>query len=116
MRRLNDLSDHAIALGPDSGAFVIPNPTTGVVLRVVASVGAGWDHVSVSRPDRCPSWDEMELVKRTFFLPHEAAMQLHVPVTEHINHHPYCLHLWRPHGREIPRPPGWMVGPEPSGR
>ena len=25
--------------------------------------------------------------------------------------HPHCLHLWRPLDAEIPRPPGWMVGP-----
>jgi hypothetical protein len=32
-----------------------------------------------------------------------------VPIVEHINCHPYCLHLWRPHNVEIPRPPSWMV-------
>ena len=26
---------------------------------VIASDGAGWEHVSVSRRDRCPTWDEM---------------------------------------------------------
>jgi hypothetical protein len=46
----------------------------------------------------------------------ETAMQLHVPVTEHLNCHKYCLHLWRPHGVEIPRPPGWMVAPTRPGK
>ena len=45
------------------------------------------------------------------FWPDEAAMQLHVPASDHINCHPYCLHWWRPIGQEIPRPPSWMVGP-----
>jgi hypothetical protein len=36
-------------------------------------------------------------------------MQLHVPVSDHINRHPYTLHLWRPHALEIPRPPAEFV-------
>ena len=82
-------------------------------LRIVASWApwSGWDHVSVSLPDRCPTWDEMERVKRAFFHPHEAAMQLHVPVSDHVNLHPYCLHIWRPHYMPIPMPPGIFVGP-----
>lgn len=79
-------------------------------LRVIASNDMGWDHVSVSCADRCPTWEEMEHVKRSFFWPHETCMQLHVPEAEHINCHPYCLHIWRPHALPIPRPENWMVG------
>ncbi len=80
-------------------------------LRIVASWGGGWEHVSVSHRDRCPTWEEMEAIARHFW-PNEAAMQLHVPASDHINVHPHCLHWWRPIDAEIPRPPGWMVGPE----
>lgn len=82
----------------------------GVSLRIIATINDGWDHVSVSTQHRCPTWDEMEFVKREFFHPHETAMQLHVPPSDHVNIHPYCLHLWRPNdGREIPRPPAELV-------
>lgn len=84
----------------------------GEEIRIIASNGEGWDHVSVSLQRRCPTWEEMERVKRMFFMPDETAMQLHVPPTEHISHHPYCLHMWRPHGEEIPMPPSYMVGPK----
>jgi hypothetical protein len=107
------------------GAFVIPftfetqrkMPVGKVLfvqrseLLVVASTGEGWDHVSVSLEDRCPTWEEMEFIKKLFFRDDETAMQLHVPETDHVNVHPNCLHLWRPNdGREIPRPPSIMVG------
>lgn len=92
------------------GAFFIPSPATGTTLKVIASVGEGWDHVSVSLPNRCPNWTEMERVKRLFFRDDETAMQLHVPPTDHINNHPFCLHLWRPLVGSIPRPPGILVG------
>jgi hypothetical protein len=96
------------------GMFDLPCPRTGVTLVCLASAGGGWDHVSVSLPNRCPNWLEMDHVKRAFFENHETAMQLHVPVADHINEHPYCLHLWRPNdGREIPRPPASFVMSKP---
>ena len=78
-------------------------------MRIIASTGIGWDHVSVSLANRCPEWQEMEHVKRLFFTETETAMQLHLPPSEHISLHPYCLHLWRPQNAEIPRPPAIMV-------
>ncbi|CAA7621144.1 hypothetical protein [Magnetospirillum sp. UT-4] len=93
------------------GVFIVSSPVDRAPLRVIASVGEGWDHVSVSRRNRCPNWTEMEHVKRLFFREDETAMQLHVPPADHVNLHPHCLHLWRPHNVEIPRPPADMVGP-----
>lgn len=109
MKNLADLSEYALELGMDGGAFRIPHHSTGVELRVIASSGGGWDHVSVSLPNRCPNWIEMEFVKRLFFFSDEVAMQLHVPTSDHINFHPHCLHIWRPHGQQIPLPPVEMV-------
>lgn len=93
------------------GKFNVPSKIDGQNLQVVASSGMDWDHVSVSRTNRCPNWPEMEQIKHLFFKDDETAMQLHVPPSDHINVHPYCLHIWRPHKGEIPRPPGFMVGP-----
>lgn len=97
--------------GDDKGGMFIV-PVEGVELRVIASSDAGWDHVSVAplNEARCPTWGEMDAIKRLFFLRDETAMQLHVPELEHINDHPYCLHMWRPIRGVIHRPPGWMVG------
>jgi hypothetical protein len=78
-------------------------------LRVIVGVGSGWDHVSVSKRYSTPTWDDMCWMKRLFFRDDECAMQLHVPIADHINIHEHCLHLWRPHDLEIPRPPQEMV-------
>jgi hypothetical protein len=96
------------------GCFRVPSPIDGQELVIVASSDAAWEHVSVSRGNRCPNWPEMEFVKRKFFKDDETAMQLHVPVSDHISAHPHCLHIWRPLQQPIPRPPGWMVAPSPS--
>lgn len=89
-----------------NGAF---QPPMQRHLRVVCSDGGGWDHVSVSCADRCPTWDEMEWVKRQLFDPKDCCVQLHPPIEEYVNRHPYCLHIWRPQNWEMPRPPVWMV-------
>ena len=93
-----------------AGMFTLPSPVDGEPLHVLAAQGMGWDHVSVSRDDRCPVWEEMEFIKHRFFQGHETAMQLHVPQADHINVHPRCLHLWRPLSGAIPRPPAVLVG------
>jgi hypothetical protein len=93
------------------GRFYIPSPVDKAPMCVVASSGMDWDHISVSRKNRCPNWPEMEFAKHLFFKDDETAMQLHVPPSDHINVHPFCLHIWRPLNGEIPRPPSIMVGP-----
>lgn len=97
------------APGTDDGGCFVVRSDHGVDLSVIAATGEGWDHISVSTPTRCPTWAEMEQVKRLFFKPDETAMQLHVPPRAHISVHPHCLHLWRPHDAPIPVPPVWMV-------
>lgn len=93
-----------------NGCFIFQHPATNAELKVIASSGEGWDHVSVSANNRCPNWIEMDYIKRLFFKPDECAIQYHVPEVEHINCHPFCLHLWRPQEGEIPMPPKEMVG------
>lgn len=89
--------------------FQPSSPVTAEMLLVVCSIGHGWDHVSVSLGHRCPTWAEMEWVKRTLFKSDEVVMQLHVPPKDHINIHPNVLHLWRPQNCEIPLPPKELV-------
>lgn len=98
------------------GVFKIPYGSQ--VLVVIATDGVnndpdsrGWDHVSVSLSDRCPTWQEMCFVKELFFRDDECVMQLHPPKKDWVNDHPYCLHLWRPLNQDIPRPPSILVGP-----
>jgi hypothetical protein len=76
----------------------------------IVTTSDGWDHISVSLEDRCPTWDELEAVKKLFARHDETFVQYHVPVDEHVNIHPYCLHLWRPNdGRELIKPPSELV-------
>lgn len=99
----------------NAGAFWIPRSPGLPPLAVIASDGSdgtvdhGWEHVSVSLPNVCPTWAEMSKVKEIFWDPEDVVMQLHVAASQHINVHPYCLHMWRPRATPIPLPPVWMV-------
>jgi hypothetical protein len=92
--------------GPYEGAFQFRDGLT-----VICSNGDGWEHVSVSRKSKMPSYEDMDRIKRLFWDDEDLVMQLHMPVSEHINFHPFTLHMWRPLTARIPQPPYWMVGP-----
>ena len=94
-----------------NGAFRVRCPGRGELFLVVSD-GTGWEHISVSTENRCPVWEEMEWVKRRFWDEGDTVMQFHVPLRDHVNVHPFCLHLLRPAKGEPPRPPSWMVGPK----
>ncbi len=93
----------------NNGAFVV-RLQRGQEVFVIASDQLGWEHVSVSRKDRCPTWDEMCQVKSMFWGVDDCVVQYHPPESEYVNNHPFCLHLWRPVGVELPAPPSLMVG------
>ena len=71
---------------------------------------AGWDerakdgkpleHVSVSLDRRCPTWNEMSMIKDIFWEDEECVVQFHPPKSQYVNTHPYCLHMWRKVGWE----------------
>lgn len=99
--------------GDPFGLFEL-RTNAGERLRVLASPGSDeipWEHVSVSTPTRCPTWEEMAWVKSLFFDDEEAVVQFHPPRAHYVNYHPYCLHLWRPLGVELALPPTIAVGP-----
>jgi hypothetical protein len=114
MRDLTELKQYAIEIenviiGYGGGAYQFTSPIDGQPLIVIASNGGGWDHVSVSRRNRCPNWFEMEYIAERFFKENEYAIQYHVPKSDHINIHPYTLHWWRPQELELLLPPKIMV-------
>lgn len=122
----------------NNGAFFIPTgiPTADdgeydpldyadeQLLVVIASDGAGWEHVSVHvsvrKPNRqgqfvphhdeTPSWEEMCSVKDLFWGDDDCVVQFHPPKKEYVNDHENCLHLWRPVGYNIMTPSSILVG------
>ena len=111
--------------GLTAGKFLIPVENEDLGFCVIASDGAGWDHVSVSMwtssgpAGRCPTWEEMCIVKALFFDEAEAVVQFHPPKSQYVSGEStggaakWCLHLWRPQSKRnrIKLPPTELVGP-----
>ena len=79
---------------------------------IIATTGAGWEHVSVAPFQRriVPTWNDMCLVKDIFFKDDEAVIQIHPPKADYVNNVPNCLHLWRCSFKEMVLPPSILVG------
>lgn len=92
---------------PDRGddGFALQIEFHGAELRIIASWGLDWDHVSIHIEGRCPTWAEMCFVKNIFWENSECVIQYHPPDKQYIDVHSHCLHLWRPQKTEIPMPP-----------
>ena len=93
----------------NNGAFLIKHLKLRRPIMVIASDGYGWEHVSVSLPDRCPTWGEMCIIKALFWDSEDCVVQYHPPSSVYVNDHPYVLHLWRPVGVNLPMPDQIMV-------
>jgi hypothetical protein len=87
-----------IKQGLDGAAYRVQNGRFAG-LKVIVSVaiegdGKAWLHVSCSRRDRLPSWEDLKFVKETFIGESNYAYQIFPPKSQYVNIHPYCLHLY----------------------
>lgn len=116
MKRNDEIIGHLdlqrVEAGEDGGRgylFGLDRKKPNKYAVVVWSWGGGWDHVSVSFRDRCPSWDEMCQVKNWFFYPDECCIEYHPAQSDYVDIHPYCLHIWRPQNTAVQQPPKIFV-------
>lgn len=65
-----------------------------IISGAVELDGKKWIHVSLSRKSRVPTYAEIAIVKRIFIGRDKKAVQVFAPESQHVNIHPYCLHLW----------------------
>ncbi len=77
-------------------------------LRVIVSTapfddGREWMHISISRKDRIPNYDDMKLVKNVF-AEKRFGYQVFPPPQENVNIHQFCLHIWVPLTGDLPIP------------
>ena len=91
---------------PDSWSPVpMPGPLQGwkredglvvAVSRDQSEAGSWWLHVSVSRHNRLPSWEDLKDVKELFCGRQAYAVQVFPPDRDYVNLYRFCLHLWSP--------------------
>ena len=83
---------------------------SGKWLNFIFSYQMGWEHLSVSMPNKTPSWDQMCMMKDIFWNEDEACIQYHPRKEDYVNNHKHCLHIWKPTEVPLPLPPSILVG------
>lgn len=69
-------------------------------LRVIASMDDTVEHgvllhVSASRRDRDPSWDEIKMIREAFYPLSVDVMMVLPRAEDYVNIHEHCFHLWQ---------------------
>lgn len=83
---------------------------SGKFLNFIFSYQMGWEHLSVSMPNKTPSWDQMCMMKNIFWNEDEACAEYHPKKEDYVNNHKHCLHIWKPTNEVLPLPPSILVG------
>lgn len=86
-----------IGLEPNAKRFLMyekkASHETGCTI-IVGHSAAGY-HLSISRPDRDPTWQEIRDA-RYKLIPNAVTMAMLLPPQEeYVNVHPHCFHLWQ---------------------
>lgn len=64
--------------------------------RVIVSQDNGLWHLSISRKDRLPSYDELKYARYAYLPDVPYLVQIFPPKEDFVNVHQFCLHLWEP--------------------
>lgn len=64
--------------------------------NIIISKDAGLYHLSISRKDRLPSYDELKSARYQFLPEVPYMVQIFPPEKDFVNVHEFCLHLWQP--------------------
>lgn len=77
--------------------FMYRSKSRGLV--VIQSMGQEldgkiWMHTSYSRKSRTPTYQDTVFIKENFISGDVKAIMIFPKKSEHVNIHPYCLHLW----------------------
>lgn len=83
---------------------------SGKFLNFIFSYQMDWEHLSVSMPNKTPSWDQMCMMKNIFWNEDEACAEYHPKKEDYVNNHKHCLHIWKPTNEVLPLPPSILVG------
>lgn len=64
--------------------------------NIIISKDAGLWHLTISRKDRLPTYDEMKTARYQFLPDVPYMVQIFPPKKDFVNVHQFCLHLWEP--------------------
>lgn len=91
--------------GPEGWAFRGVDGDKSVIVTYGVhgdDVKSPWLHASIARRDSMPTYEDLVALHYAVWGNNGWAYQVFAPQTEHVNIHPYALHLWgRPDGAAV---------------
>lgn len=97
----------------DGASYLEPGGLAVIVSGGVQADGKRWVHVSLSRKERIPSWNDLTRVKDAFIGRDNYAVQVLPPEDRYVRIHPNVLHLFHcVDGHPLPEFSGFL----PDGR
>lgn len=80
--------------GPNGWQTLRESDGASIIISVAPfDDGALWIHASIAHQDHTPSYDDLTLLHRAVF-GDRWAYQVFAPKSNHVNIHPFALHLW----------------------
>lgn len=79
--------------GPDGARAVAPDGRSSVIVTRADQDDVEWCHASVAGVDYLPAYADLVWLHQLVF-GSGYAYQCFVPPSDHVNIHPYALHLW----------------------
>lgn len=87
----------------DGCAYLSTDQLRVIISEDVELDGKKWIHLSCSRAGVMPSYYDLRRIKETFIGRDKKAIQVLPGMAQHINIHPWCLHLFHcPDGDGLP--------------
>lgn len=78
--------------GPN-GWGITRDDGSSIIVTVGVHDGEQWVHASIAHPETMPTYEELVLLHKAVF-GDRWAYQVFAPPSDHVNIHPYALHLW----------------------
>lgn len=78
---------------PDGWMLRHRNGTSSAIVTVAPHDGIEWIHASLAHSNHMPTYADLVRLHHAAF-GHKWAYQVFAPTSDHVNIHPYALHLW----------------------
>lgn len=88
--------------GSDGWSLLHSNGIQSIVITCASRDGIEWIHASMTGINDTPSYAKMCELHRAVWGDRGYSYEIHPPRSQHVNIHPYALHLWgRADGRPV---------------
>lgn len=80
--------------GPNGWTLLRQDDGTSIIITSAWHEGEAWVHASIAHQDHMPTYEELALLHKAVWQGRGWSYQVFAPPSDHVNIHPFALHLW----------------------